>query len=235
MEPLVGIMPLWDKKKDSLWMLPGYYEALKQAGASCLIFPFTDDEEEIKRLVSICDGLLFTGGDDVDPSLYKEESIGDIVDPCLKRDAMEAIAFKEAYAQGKSILGICRGLQFINVMLGGSLYQDLQTQTDYPISHRQKAPYDKPLHNVDLDRGSPLQRCLDMDELPVNSCHHQGIKVLADPLEPMAKAKDGLIEAVYDPNKPFVWAVQWHPEFLFKVDEPSRLIFKAFADSMKGC
>ena len=136
--------------------------------------------------------------------------------------------------QGKPVLGICRGLQLINVALGGSLYQDLPTQHPSSVCHRQPAPYDQPIHLVELIPNTPLQKCLGKDELPVNSCHHQGIKELASGLQPMAYAKDGLVEAVWKPGSRFVWAVQWHPEFSHKVDENSRKIFRAFVKAAAG-
>ena len=232
MKPLVGVMPLWDEKKDSIWMLPGYLDGLKQAGASTIIFPFTDDAEELNRLIGLCDGLLFTGGHDVSPSLYGEAPLGDLVLSERKRDSMEKVALDIALSQDKPILGICRGLQFINVYFGGTLYQDLPTQFPQAINHRQSAPYDNPCHEVVLAKDSPLQRSLGLENVRVNTCHHQGIKRLAEPLIPMAKSSDGLVEAFYHPNHSFLWAVQWHPEFMFVSDDNSRKIFKAFVDSM---
>ena len=115
--------------------------------------------------------------------------------------------------RSKPVTWICRGLQLINAALGGSLYQDLPTEHPSSICHRQPAPYDQPIHQVELVPDTPLQKCLEKDELPVNSCHHQGIKELASTLQPMAYAQDGLLEAVWKPGSRFVWAVQWHPEF----------------------
>lgn len=99
------------------------------------------------------------------------------------------------------------------------------------VVHHQQPPYDQPSHEVSLLRGSPLAERLGVKTLPVNSCHHQGIKNLADSLSAMAYAPDGLVEAVWMPDKRFVWAVQWHPEFSHKVNEASREIFRAFVES----
>ena len=233
MKPLVGVMPLWDEKRDSLWMLPGYLDGLKEAGASSIIFPFTDDEEELTRLIDLCDGFLFTGGHDVSPILYGEEPLDDSVLSEPRRDNMEQVVLRIAMAKDKPILGICRGLQFINVYLGGSLYQDIEKQFPSDVPHRQSAPYDVPRHTVTLDKDGPLARLLGSEEIPVNSCHHQGIKKLADSLLPMAHSKDGLVEAFYDPKARFLWAVQWHPEFLYLKDENSRKLFESFAKSMQ--
>ncbi len=214
-------------------MLPGYLDGLKEAGLSSIIFPFTTEEDELNRLVDLCDGILFTGGHDVSPHLYGEELLNDTVLPEPRRDNMEQIVLRLALAKGKSIFGICRGLQFINVYFGGMLYQDLETQFGRDVNHRQSAPYDVPCHNVMVDKDSPLGKCLEKEVIPVNSCHHQGIKTLANPLMRMAESDDGLVEAFYAPNERFLWAVQWHPEFNYMVDENSRRIFEAFAKSMR--
>ena len=233
MKPVVGIMPLWDEEKNSIWMLPGYMDGIIQAGAVPVIFPFLDDKDEISRLVNICDGILFTGGQDVSPKLYGEEPLDGLVSCCERRDTMEAIVLKLSMESEKPILGICRGIQFINAALGGTLYQDLPLQHPSDIGHHQNAPYDAPAHEVSLIKGSPLQECLKTESLPVNSYHHQAVKRPAPGLEVMAFSPDGLAEALYMPSQKFLWAVQWHPEYSYKTDQSSRKIFRAFVESMK--
>ena len=149
-------MPLWDDEKDSIWMLPGYLDGIKLAGGLPVVFPFTEDENELEQLVRICDGLLFTGGHDVSPVLYHEEPMDGLVYSCKKRDVMESIVLGKAIEKDKPVLGICRGIQFINVFLGGTLYQDIPTQFPSGIEHHQTAPYDKPAHDVSVVNGSPL-------------------------------------------------------------------------------
>lgn len=233
MKPIVGIMPLWDDEKDSIWMLPGYMDGISQAGATPIIFPFSNDEEELTRLVEMCDGILFTGGQDVTTALYNEETIEDLVSTCEKRDSMEMLVLNICMRKNKSILGICRGIQFINVALGGSLYQDLPSQHPSNVEHNQRPPYNNPIHEVVLTNDSPLYKCLQVDKLQVNSCHHQSIKEISTQLQVMATSPDGLIEAVYMPTYKFLWALQWHPEFSYDIDINSQKIFKAFIDSMK--
>ena len=232
MKPLVGVMPLWDDEKDSLWMLPGYLEGLKEAGATPVIFPLTDDPEEISRLVDICDGILLTGGHDVDPSIYGEEPLNGKVSCCKARDDMERLVLEDAMKKDKPILGICRGIQFINAVLGGTLYQDLPTQHPSVIDHHQTPPYDVPVHDVIIKKVSPLYDCLCSDRISVNSYHHQAVKDVAPCLEVMAESEDGIVEALYKPFYSFLWAVQWHPEFSYKKDENSRKIFKAFVEQL---
>lgn len=231
--PVVGVMPLWDDKKDSLWMLPGYLDGLREAGAVPIIFPFSDDEAELLQLMEMCDGFLFTGGQDVDPGLYNEEAADGLIFGCEKRDQMESIVLKAAMETDKPILGICRGLQFINALLGGTLYQDLPLQHPSEVQHRGKAPYDRPVHEVEIMKDTPLHDLLEMDTLPVNSFHHQAVKVAAAGLKVMAVAPDGVVEALYAPDRHFLWAVQWHPEFSYRTDANSRKIFGAFVSAMK--
>lgn len=233
MKPIVGVLALWDETRDSIWMLPGYLDGIRQAGGLPVIWPITDDEEEIEQLVDSCDGILFTGGQDVSTDVYGEEPMEGMVENCRERDDMEGIVLKKALEKKKSILGICRGLQFINAALGGSLYQDIQTQKPENTGHRQPAPYHLPYHEVTIDPKTPLYELLQCESVGVNSCHHQGIKKLADGLKAMAAAPDGIVEAFYKPDASFVWAVQWHPEFFERTHEPSRKIFRAFVDAMK--
>ena len=232
MKPIVGVMPLWDEDKDSMWMLPGYLEGILQAGGIPIIFPFLSNEQELNQLMEMCDGFLLTGGHDISPEIYHEEPMEGLIDSCPKRDLMESVVLKRAIEEDIPVLGICRGLQFINAVLGGSLYQDLPTQYPSKTRHRQKPPYDLPVHEVDIVEGSPLHGCLKMEKLPVNSCHHQGVKRVAEGLEVMATSTDGIVEAVYKPDHHFLWAVQWHPEFSYKTDTNSMKIFRAFIDAI---
>ena len=233
MKPIVGVMPLWDDEKESIWMLPGYMDGLRQAGAVPIVLPFTEDGEDLDQLSDICDGFLFTGGHDVSPSLYHEEKADPLTVSCPMRDALESAVLGRAIEKDKPVLGICRGIQFINAYLGGTLYQDIPTQHPSDTEHHQTAPYDRAAHNVIIERDSPLYLCLGEDVIPVNSYHHQAVKELAPALKAMASSPDGLIEAAYMPEKKFVWAVQWHPEFSYRKDERSLKIFSAFAEAMK--
>ena len=232
MKPLVGVMPLWDEEKDSLWMLPGYLEGLKEAGATPVIFPLTEDPEEICRLVDICDGILLTGGHDVTPSIYGETPLEGKVACCTEGDNMEKIVLDHAMKKNMPVLGICRGIQLINALLGGTLYQDLPTQHPSEIDHHQTPPYDVPVHDVFIKRTTPLFDCLSAEKIRVNSYHHQAVKDVAPELMVMAESEDGLVEALYKPSYSFLWAVQWHPEFSYKNDENSKKIFKAFVESL---
>jgi putative glutamine amidotransferase len=132
-------------------------------------------------------------------------------------------------ALDKPAFGICRGIQFFNALLGGTLYQDLGAQHKGipPLCHHQKQPYDKPSHTVNIRPGSPLRALLGADKIAVNSCHHQGVKDLSPELVCMATAEDSLVEAVYMPDRKFTWAVQWHPEYSLN-DQYSQKLFQSF-------
>lgn len=208
-----------------------YMEGLSEAGGLPVMLPLTADVDSVAQIADRYDGFLFTGGHDVSPTLYGEDAMSVCGECCPWRDTAERLLFQAAVARDKPILGICRGLQFINVMLGGTLYQDLPVQRPSDVIHRQAPPYDSPSHEVRLLEHSPLRVLLGRDLIAVNSCHHQGIKDLAQALQPMACAQDGLIEAAFHPQMRFLWAVQWHPEFSHLVDENSRRIFRSFVEA----
>ena len=232
-QPIIGVIPLWDEKKDSIWMLPGYMQGLEEAGAVPLIINLTVSETALKQIAYFFDGFLFTGGHDVNPNLYGQEKTNYCGEICDTRDQMEAYIFREAVlSQNKPALGICRGIQLFNALLGGSLYQDIPTELPSTIKHTKGPPYDVPAHTVRLLHESPLYKLTGKECLEVNSYHHQGINKIAKGLEIMAMADDGLVEAVYMPDRSYVWAVQWHPEFSLK-DEISRKIFSSFVGSIK--
>jgi putative glutamine amidotransferase len=228
MKPVIGVMPLVDEKKDSLWMLPGYMDGISAAGGIPLMFPVTEDGEEIAQLLDMVDGILLTGGHDVDPAIYGEEPLDDSVVPCVQRDRMESEVLRQALEKDMPVIGICRGIQFLNAYLGGTLYQDLPKQRPTNVEHHQTPPYDQPVHKVSLTEEGSLFKLLNEETLSVNSYHHQAVKELAEGLKIMATSEDGLVEAVEMPAKRFVWAVQWHPEFAYKTDDNCMKIFIEF-------
>lgn len=228
-KPIIGVTPLWDEEKDSYWMLPGYLEGLEEAGAIPIILPLRKDALAIAQLVSLCDGFLFTGGQDVSPQMYGEELKPTCGELCPARDTLERELLDRALEQDKPVLGICRGIQFLNAALGGTLYQDLPTEHPSNIV----PSHDRAVHMVRLLPDTPLASLLHRTELGVNSYHHQAIKTLAPGLAEMARSEDDLIEAVYLPDKTFVWAVQWHPEMSLRADEDSRKIFSAFVAAVR--
>ena len=229
-KPVIGVIPLFDREKDSLWMLPGYFIGIETAGGLPVMLSLNCGEDS-ERILDFCDGLVFTGGQDVDPSLY-----GEAVDPvcgelCPARDRLEPVLLQKAMERGVPALGICRGLQLINACLGGTIWQDMAAQRPNTRNHRMDRPYDRAEHSVSVS--GPLAALYGTDKIGVNSCHHQGIKILAPCLREMAVAEDGLVEAFYHPEQPFLWAVQWHPEFFNPVTGPGVPIFRALVEQAK--
>lgn len=233
-KPIIAVSPLVDYQRDSLWMLPGYFEGIEQAGGIPLMLPLTTDAEELEEILYKCRGVLLTGGQDVSPQVYgcaDKDAIKLVGETSPERDIEERLLLKLALAQDLPVLGICRGIQVINAMLGGTLWQDLPAQNPSQVNHHGTAPYNKPVHSVDVLPNTPLADYLGAGELRVNSYHHQAVKTLAPKLEAMAKSEDGLVEALWHTEKRFVWGVQWHPEFAYKTDDASRQIFSALIDA----
>lgn len=234
MKPWIGVVPLWDEEKDSLWMLPGYMDGIRRAGGLPVMLPLTEDEAEIRELMDGLDGILLTGGQDVAPEVYGQVRMQVPLELCERRDIMERYMLTLALERHMPVLGICRGIQLMNACLGGTLYQDLPAQHPSQVCHSQKPPYDVPCHAVHLKAGSPLQALAGETEIWVNSCHHQAVRELAPALSVMAEAPDGIVEAAYMPAQPFVWAVQWHPECFALHDRVSSAIFAAFVNACRA-
>ena len=210
--PLIAVTPLMDYGRDSLWMLPGYMEAIMRAGGTPVMLPLTDDTDILAQCAERFDAFLFTGGPDVGPMVGAAASAtgrSEVLSP--ERDRMESILLPAVLA-----------------------WEDLPSQHPSDIEHHMNPPYDAFGHNVSLVPGTPLASLFaGQTEIAVNSYHHQAVREPAAGLEVMAVAPDGVIEALYRPASHFLWAVQWHPEFLYKVDPRSQAIFDAFVGSCR--
>jgi putative glutamine amidotransferase len=217
-----------------------YVRTLTAAGALPWLVPLLpDDEPTLRALYDRLDGVFLTGGVDVDPSSYGEprhQRCGD-TDPA--RDWTELRLVRWALADNKPILGVCRGIQAINVALGGSLYQDLGAQRpgglrhDYFPAADGTPPRDHLAHAVRVEPGTRLGRLLGAAEVAVNSMHHQGVRRLAAGLVASAFAPDGLVEGFEGVNGHFLVGVQWHPEELAERDAAMRRLFLAFVDAAR--
>ena len=181
-------------------------------------------------MFELCDGLLLTGGQDIDPKLYGEQPIPACGKPCHTRDALEDALLSMALSTEKPVLGICRGIQLMNVALGGTLWQDIPSQVQGAAGHETGAS-GATHHPVRVRVGSPLWNLIEKNTIDVVSYHHQGVRELAPGLQPMALSPDGLVEALWHPDQRFLWAVQWHPEFAWKVSPEARAIFRAFVEA----
>jgi len=232
-KPKIGVMPLWDEKKDSIWMLPGYMDGVREAGGIPVILPLHLSEEDFKEIRDDFDGFLFTGGPDISPALYGEEKSELCGYVCEDRDKLETMVFRYCLERDVPALGICRGLQLFNVLMGGTLYQDIHSERPslHALEHNMDFSYDWVAHLNTIIPGTPMHDRLGVSCMGVNSLHHQAIKKLASGLVPMAYSEDELIEAVYAPSKKFLWAVQWHPECSYVYDGLDMAIFEAFTEA----
>lgn len=230
-KPVIGAIPLFDDERDSIWMLPGYMDGIRAAGGLPVILPFVHGTEDVEQVSKMIDGLLLTGGQDVAPGLYNETPISLCGKSNKERDALEYALLDKMLKQDKPVFGICRGIQLLNVYLGGTLYQDIPEQLGKTVIHTRQPGCGIPEHKVRVAKDSPLFDMLKKSELSVNSYHHQGVKRLAESLMPMARAEDGLTEAAYMSDKTFVMAVQWHPELMFNTSEDQLALFRAFVNA----
>lgn len=203
--------------------------AIREAGGLPVILPLSKPQDA-QEYVENVDAILLTGGADVDPLLYKEEpdlKIGKI-DP--DRDAFELALIEEAWEQNKPILGICRGLQLLNVAFDGTLYQDLSQYPNLSVNHIQPTYWDFPTHSIEIVKESWLGESIGAKAV-INSYHHQAIKGLSDAFEPVAWSEDKIIEAIEakDRNKK-VMAIQWHPEVLAEKYPEHQNVISKFVD-----
>jgi len=212
-----------------------YSRVVASAGGLPVMIPLLDDEATLRALYDRLDGLLLPGGLDLDPATYGEPRRPDCgrVDP--DRDRVELQFARWAIAEGKPVFGLCRGLQIVNVALGGTLYQDIAAQFSGAIKHDYfpTAGYarDHLAHEVTVSSGSRLGTLIGAVALRVNSMHHQAVKELAPGLLPTAVAPDGVVEAVESPDRPFLLGVQWHPESLVERDLRMRRLMVGFVEA----
>ncbi len=232
--PFIGLTPSHDIHTNDISMRNTYLGAIKGAGGAPVVLPLELEEPDLKQLVSMLDGFLFTGGPDVHPFLFGEEThihCGEVSD---KRDSLELTLLRLVMEAKKPILGICRGIQLINIGLGGTIYQDLPSQFPqaFPIAHKQPFPYATPSHSVSIVPGTRLASICQSSSIKVNSMHHQAVKDLAAGCIVSGTGPDGLIEAIEMPDYPFLVGVQWHPEYLWGQDPSAASLFSHF---VKAC
>lgn len=239
MKPLIGITPTpqdvtFDHGAFHRYCLSNTYtQSVIAAGGIPVILPA--DVNDVEPVLDRLDGVIFSGGGDIDPTRFGEERhpATDGID--AERDDVELAAVREAVERDIPILGICRGIQSINVALGGTLIQDIETEVAGALQHRQHQAgkfRDDVSHTVTLTPGDHLLRRIHgADQMTTNSFHHQAVKDLAAGLEAIATTEDGIIEALWHPGMHFGLAVQWHPEMLAATHNDQAAIFSAFVDA----
>jgi len=227
MKPIIGISSSIDDD-GTVTMLCPYGSSIEKAGGIPILLPYVEDCSVLEKYVEMCDGFLFSGGFDIAPSRYGEAT----KETCGKlqpmRDKLEFTIFEKIIKTDKPIMGICRGFQFINVALGGTLIQDIPSEAPSEINHTQTEPRFTPSHEVRVLADTPLYSLVGKDRMVANSFHHQAIKTLGRGLKVMAMADDGIVEAIYSTGERYIRAYQWHPERLYKINEDNLTLFSDF-------
>jgi len=215
MKPRIGItLELSEKgEKRTSFLDLAYAECVKGAGGIPVHFPPLPAEEFIEGIIPLIDGLVLTGGADLNPFYYGEEVSAPVVLSPDQRTDFDLSIFRAVLAAGKAILAICHGMQIMNVALGGTLYQDIHSQVPGAMEHRVEKGSPPARHSVTVERGSRLAEILEgIPRLEICSIHHQAVKELGKNLRIVARAPDGIIEAIELPGHPKIIGVQWHPE-----------------------
>lgn len=202
-----------------------YMESLARAGAGMRWVELSDSEQAVQDALT-CDGLLLPGGGDMDPKFYGQARIPACGEPNLLRDAAEPLLLRAFLAADKPVLGICRGIQVMNAVLGGDLYQDIK-----PFEHLPHNGHWAKVHTVTVRRGTLLSRILGQDTVLVNSQHHQAVDQVAPGFTLAALSEDGIVEAIEKPDARFCLGVQWHPEWLSDADPAMQGLFDAFVNA----
>jgi putative glutamine amidotransferase len=242
-KPVIGISTNFSEIREKpfedyhkIFINSGYIDVIIQSGAVPLLLPLNADAATTEHLLSLVDGVLLSGGQDVHPSYYKEEQHPLLGVTARQRDEHELLIVRTAYKEKKPMLGICRGLQLINIYFGGTLYQDLSLHSDTSkAGHSLDYLPDPTLHSVEIVPETLLHRILGTPSIMTNSYHHQAVKDLAPGFKVAAIAEDGVVEAI-EGNSLDSWiiAVQWHPEVMVAKCPEMKRLFETFIQQAKG-
>lgn len=222
---------------DRFYLGRDYSEALEALGAIPYHISLIPNEEYISEIVKNVDGILLPGSDtDVDPLIFGEEPRPNLKRIIPEKENTDLMMLAEAEKLKKSVLGICFGMQVLNVARGGTLFQDIETDIENCVKHEQGKPLARNSHSLEFEAGSIISRLITTkNDIRVNSHHHQAIGKVGQNLKPTAWAKDGVIECLEDTRADrFVLGVQWHPELSWKTDDLSRRIFTEFIEACKN-
>jgi len=236
--PLIGISGSISKTEKEMSIQTCYTNALMKAGALPVLLCPNMDDAMLNQCMSGLDGILLAGGNDVSPDRYGHDPIDELGEVCPLRDDFEGRLVRMAAEMKMPVLGICRGIQSINVAMGGTLWQDVPSQYRTAegtkgIAHSQTRADFYTSHRVFIEENSMLMQLIDEREIRVNSFHHQGVRDVASGMNVAAHASDGLIEAIEHPDLPFFLGVQWHPERYFDRDRTAMVLFEALAEAAR--
>lgn len=229
-KPIIGVSS--SLKEEALTVSKDNIEAVVAFGGVPFVLPNIIGDG-IDSIVEKLDGLLLTGGGDIDPTLFGEEPFEGLGSITPERDAFEIAIIEKMLALDKPIFGICRGAQILNIAVGGDMYQDIYSQMENKLlQHDQKAPRWHASHYVQVTKNSLLHEITQSEEFKVNSFHHQANRMVPTGFEVSAVSSDGIVEAFESKSHQFVLGVQWHPEcLLLKNDMISTSIFRAFIEA----
>lgn len=228
-KPTIGITTAFDFEKNISTLRDDYYEAVIQCGAVPVLIPVTEEKSVWVEYLDICDGLILSGGGDIDAAYYGQANMPYTKEISPARDAMEVFLAKQAIVHDKPMLGICRGCQIINIAAGGSIFQDIYAENNSDkilLQHSQQAPRWFQIHSINIKANSSLYSIFGKEKLKVNSFHHQAVNEIAPDFSVDALAEDGIIEAISHKGKKLVLGVQWHPENLWRRDKIQLKIFE---------
>lgn len=211
-----------------------YSRAVYRAGGAPVLIPVSQNRLTLETILDRVDGIILTGGVDINPKRYGEQPLAGMGEIDEDLDTLELAVAKMAFAKDLPIFAICRGIQVLNVAFGGTLFQDISGQVKESLLHSQKAPKRVTTHAIDIRRETLLKTVLGKKRIWVNSKHHQAVKDVAQGFRIGAETQDGIIEAIEHPSKRFVMGVQWHPEGTYPVDTNSKKLFKAFIQASLG-
>lgn len=237
-KPIIGITSAYEKEKElknyhRTTVCIDYAKSIAEAGGIPLVIPTLENREDIRAQLEIVDGLLLSGGVDINPQYYNEDFLEGMGLVCPERDRNEWTILEEYLPTGKPILGVCRGMQLLNVFHGGSLYQDMRHISKEILKHRQDFLPELEVHRVKLEENSILGR-LYGNEVLTNSFHHQAISRLGKDLRVTGKTHDNIIEVIEGERKEFLLGVQWHPEMMSARGNKEMLkIFQEFVESSR--
>lgn len=238
-QPIIGVTPSagWNSLGVRTHNLAvDYTQAIERAGGIPVILPL--HFRDVNALVDRLDGIVFSGGGDIDPSLFNQEKHETVDYMDEERDTFEMKLMEAAFARDMPILAICRGVQVMNVQQGGNLIQDIPSQTDSTQEHaqrNQKVGEHDVFDKVTIPEGdNPLSRAMGAGSVSINSFHHQALGNVADSLEVVARSGDGIIEAVYAPEQTHAVGTQWHPERLAAKDQKNQALFDDLVEAAKA-
>ncbi len=232
MKPVIGVFPSITSD-GKLLLNENYANALTELGAIPIIIPAVQESNSdvLFNIMERCDGFLFTGGIDIDPSFYNAERQPECGESSLKRDKFELFAFSQTIKTQKPILGICRGCQLINVALGGTLCQDIKKAYPNALRHTSDSVENPTVHEIDIPENSPIFKLSEAPRVKINSFHHQCVDKLGKGLKTLATSTDGIPEGVYFDGERYIVGVQWHPERNYKTGSLDRNIFTSFVEA----